>query len=114
MCLCELHNFCVEERLDCVDGADAIHSPAAQDSMEVAAGGGLQFDENCDMEGPDELLRAGHHFDDVAHAQRVAFARRKLGNELLPRDKLHSQVARSGFKRPTPRTWQFMTTAAAN
>jgi len=106
MCLCKLHNFCVDERLARVDGADAIEEPTAQDQLGIAAMGGLGFDANCDMEGPDELLGAGHHFADTTESQRVAFMRRSLNNDALPRDKLHAQVARGGFKRPTPRAWK--------
>ena len=104
MCLCKLHNYCVDERLLRVDGAD-IEEPTAQDQLGIAAQGGLRFDDNCDMEGPEDLLGAGHHFSDTTEAQRVAFMRCCLVNDALPREKLCSQVARGGFKRPTPRAW---------
>ena len=105
MCLCKLHNFCVNERLSRADGLD-IAEPTAEDSMEVDASGGIRFDENSDKEGPSEPLGGGHHFDDVTEAQCVAFTRRRLGNDVLLRDKLHMKVERGGFQRPIPRTWQ--------
>jgi len=103
ICLCKLQNFCVEERLARVDGSSII-PPTAQDSIENAAGGGIGYDKNQD--GPEEFLGGGHHNHDTTVAQRMAFTRRRLGNEILPRDKMHDQVCAGGFQRPTPRTWQ--------
>ena len=105
MCLCKLHNFCVEERLARVDGSDKIAQPTAQDQMEIASAGGLRLDDS-DEAGPEDLLGGGHRFSDVTEAQRVAFTRRRLGNEILPREKLHLKVSTAGLQRPTPRTWQ--------
>jgi len=105
MCLCKLHNFCVDERLARVQGSEKIAPPTAQDNVEIASTGGVSFDDNCDNEGPSDLLGGGHHFEDVSEAQRVAFTRRRLGNDILPRDKLHLKASRAGLQRPTPKTW---------
>ena len=88
---CLVMCLCVDERLAKVDGSGIVQ-PAAQDTMEIASTGGVGFDNSCDNEGPSELLGAGHHFDDVTEALFMAFTRRRLGNEILPCEKLRASA----------------------
>lgn len=111
-CLCQLHNYCINERLA---GTEDIQTPRplATDNLEIITNGGIAFAEaNRDgqsqrQELPEELLGAGHHNDDTSRQFRRMFERSNRNkDEVLPRDRLHSIVAAGEFKRPTPKKWK--------
>ena len=101
VCLCRLHNYCVNERL-------AISDFLPSDSFDIITNGGFPLTDNSDTPPcPEELLDAGNHFEDTTEAFRRQFSRRGLNkDETLPRDKLHKTVFDGHFCRPTPEKWK--------
>ena len=100
MCLCRLHNFCIDENTGCT-------KPLAVDNVAIRSSGGIftiPTAENPDS--PEALLHAGEHNDDTELEDRRAFARRGLGrNGKTPREILLTMVEEGGYKRPTPKHW---------
>jgi hypothetical protein len=95
VCLCRLHNFCVNERLGSPGGIVEI---AAHGGIRVrATGSGVDGDYV-----PEDLMGSGHHNDDTSRAQRRLFARsgRSSNGDKLPRDELHWIGEKGGFRRP--------------
>lgn len=109
VCLCRLHNFCVDERLGslgCVVEEEIVPESIAADTIEIAAHGGIRVRATgSGVDGdyvPEDLMGSGHHNDDTSRAQRRLFARsgRSSNGDKLPRDKLHWIVEKGGFHRP--------------
>ena len=111
MCLCRLHNFCIEHNatLNPLDNSGTANiAPAlAIDNVDIRAHRGLPYD--VDLEPPEALLGGGEHFDDVtrnARREMQARAKKKSDNGMLPREALHNQVRLLGLKRPMPKQWE--------
>ncbi len=59
MCLARLHNFCINERV-------GLDKPLATDQVEVTSRGGIPLiPVEMNEHSPAQLLRGGHHFDDI-------------------------------------------------
>jgi hypothetical protein len=82
-CLCRLHIFCVDERLERNRNAPC-ESPTEQQDEEVShhldservnialAGGSTLVDGGDNGFSPEDLLHGGDHFDDVSRAVRIS------------------------------------------
>ena len=69
MCLCRLHNYCLDENA-------AATKPLAIDSVSIRASGGFFTIETEDNpESPEALLHGGEHNEDTDLEERRAFAR---------------------------------------
>ncbi len=118
MCLCRLHNFCIDERLKHRESSRLtvrrllrIEEPLAIDLAEIETHGGvpLQQKEGSDVPVPEQLLHAGHHHDDTEKEDRrrlERYARRRSKDGKLPRDILHNMVIAQNLKRPQPNKWK--------
>lgn len=91
-CLCRLHNFCI-------DAKEEILSPlTAVDELQITSDGGIR----CDATGnPQQLMHAGHHYDDVTRVLRRHIQRHNA-NTVLPRDYLLQIIIREDLRRPAP------------
>jgi hypothetical protein len=94
MCLCKLHNFCINE-------AESILRPLAVDVMNIAIEGGIalpNFDNGIDGIGDrvEELMDGGDHLEDVHCHDR----RRYDGENDLPVYKMLDIIENSGYCRP--------------
>jgi DDE superfamily endonuclease len=96
LCLCRLHNFCIDHR------EKKLLTPLASDTMENLAHGGISLEDN----GADELLHGGQHHDDTTRTFRQSFARSTIFDlrTVLPRDRLVQMIKSSGFTRPLPKS----------
>jgi hypothetical protein len=73
MCLCRLHNYCINCRLDkCTIRSSSREehlTPLAIDEFEIESAGEIHVDDVASIgrreTNMDELLDAGNHFDDV-------------------------------------------------
>jgi DDE superfamily endonuclease len=98
LCLCRLHNFCIDHR-----GDHLIARPLEADERECFVHGGL--DPNTDQ-FPGEILNGGDHHDDTSRIFRQNFGRvGQTPSSVLPRDRLVKLVEDLGLKRPLPPTW---------
>ncbi|CAB9522914.1 unknown protein [Seminavis robusta] len=114
-CLCRLHNFCINERLERMATNSQVDSPSeecteemaerlASDEMNIVVGeGGMHLDCKGDEYRPTGLLDGGHHFDDVSYWSRAY--RKKKNGETLPRELMHETIQLQGLQRPTPKHW---------
>jgi hypothetical protein len=94
MCLCKLHNFCINE-------SESILTPLAVDVMNIAVEGGIafpDFDNGVDGIGErvEELMDGGEHLEDVLHRDR----RRFDGRNDLPVYKILEVIENKGYRRP--------------
>jgi hypothetical protein len=119
VCLCRLHNYCVNERLlgksnhagttgetTSDEEEEIVPESTAVDLIEIAAHGGIRVQATGGDYVPEDLMGSGHHNDDTSRAQRRLYSRSGLGvgrSETLPRDKLHRVVVSGGFHRPEPK-----------
>jgi hypothetical protein len=109
MCLCSLHNFCIDERVlaeQSLIGDCAYNTSRGMISLQQSD------DLNVDVttEVPTELLGGGHHYDDSSDAARrretYASRRQKGRVVILQKDILHDHVVNENKKRPTPIRWR--------
>jgi DDE superfamily endonuclease len=109
-CLCRLHNYCVDERLERMrSSAPEQHEPDDDDELDhldsdhanIVLAGGYAIERD---DPPHDLLHGGDHFDDVSRAVRVNRSRRVSG-EVLPRETMCAIVENRGLRRPTPARW---------
>jgi hypothetical protein len=94
MCLCKLHNFCINE-------AESILKPRAVDVMNIAVEGGIalpNFDNGINSIGDriEELMDGGDNLEDVYHPDR----RRCDGENNLPVYEMLTMIENSGYHRP--------------
>lgn len=120
MCLCRLHNFCIDERLkrkgSMPRNAFRIAEHLARDQLEIATSGGVPLERRQDRDLPsyvqrlpEQLLHAGHHHEDTERKERRAVerrARRQAQDGMLPRDILHAIVIDKEMQRPEPKEWR--------
>ena len=102
LCLCRLHNFCIDQRQSSKEVPDAtVDDKNYADNgthiilapVKVAGVTGLS---------PGELLGHGHHFDDVP----TCIKRKSEETEMMvPRDYLHQQMIDMELERPNIRYW---------
>ena len=110
LCLCRLHNFCINKRLEERNAEsssadleeDEVPHPLARDALNIAGNGGIML--NAD-DRPEEFLDAGFHNDDTTEAFRRQFNRRGR-NDALPREELLEIVISKGLERPRPKQWK--------
>jgi hypothetical protein len=125
LCLCRLHNYCIDCRLgvarkkQCNSSVapkernrnssdhDDIEQPLARDGPEVTGTGGVPLERLTFNEAsPEQLLHGGHHFDDVSPQFRQNFTRQAMGiSKDDPRELLRMKVLKQGICRPTPVEW---------
>ena len=115
MCLCRLHNFCINERLinneEDDDDMDDIPEAVASDHFEIATGGGIPLepsrtDPEMNATSPEQLLHGGDHFDDAPRVFRRRVERQENSNKgTLPRDLLHVMVVEKALVRPLCNSW---------
>ena len=111
ICLCRLHNFCINERLKARSTFDEDILPATEaDEFQIASTGGVPLerssrDPDLNELSPEQLLHGGEHFDDVPRTVRRRLERCD-GGEKLPRDVMVEIVQRKLMKRPLPSEWQ--------
>ena len=105
MCLCKLHNFCIN--MSDIEVADNC----AQDKLEISINGGVALepvDQNIDNEQnmtPLSLLNGGQHFDDFSPSLLQEYTRlSQFGSQ--PRDMLLKSVTEQKLTRPTPKNWK--------
>jgi hypothetical protein len=107
LCLCRLHNFCINERLRNKTSGSVILSALASDAMEILGGGGIPLETTANNEAsPEQLLHGGHHHDDTSKQLRQQFRRALGAREQLPREKMLEIFINKGLQRPTPIRWQ--------
>jgi hypothetical protein len=116
MCLCRLHNFCIDCRLAKEASAEEKLEPLAVDNFEIACGGGIQMDDGGvstenNQGNIGELLDGSNHFKDVDPNDIRNFINRHVRAAWvtkipLPRDKMLTCVEDRGLKRPTPKRWK--------
>lgn len=102
VCLCRLHNFCIDCRL----GAE---ESLASDTAEIVVHGGIPLErqaEGLNDKSPEQLLHGGEHFIDVprSHLQYIQ-RQEQAAAGLLPRTSLYQTVLELGLKRPKPKEW---------
>jgi hypothetical protein len=108
MCLCRLHNFCINCRLkptaeDTTPTSartKEIPSPLIVDTLDIELCGGICNDANNRLV---ELLDGGHHFEDCPDQNMRSW--RRVTELPLPRDVMCKEIASLGLKRPTPNKW---------
>ena len=111
ICLCCLHNFCINEQLKARGTFDENILPATEaDEFQIASTGGVPLerssrDPDLNELSPEQLLHGGEHFDDVPRTVRRRLERCAVG-EKLPRDVMVEIVQRKLMKRPLPSQWQ--------
>jgi hypothetical protein len=106
MCLCRLHNYCINRRLE-RKLSIAAEVPLAQDFAHILAHGGIPLERTANNQlSPDQLLGGGEHFEDQSRTARRGLERfttnQPCGDEILPRDKLHHIVVEKLLQRPRP------------
>ena len=94
MCLCKLHNFCINE-------SESILKPLAVDVMNIAIEGGIalpNFDNgnNSISDRIEELMDGGDHLEDVYRPDR----RRYDGENSLPVHDMLKMIENGGYRRP--------------
>ena len=103
LCLCKLHNFLIDERIEKTLPRDMLH---------LRSQGNIVLEPHSTFSEetvPTELLHGGDHFDDVGNLRtttmrREAYQSRRDGTQ-LPRDVLKQSVTEQGLVRPTPKNW---------
>jgi hypothetical protein len=111
MCLCRLHNYCINQRLQ-RNRTAAAESPFAQDYAYILARGGVPLERTNDNNlSPSQLLHGGEHYDDTSRNARRQFERLVINDgslveQVLPREKLHRLVTDKQLKRPKPTSWR--------
>ena len=106
LCLCKLHNFCINERIkrNQPEGSEQPLSALAQDLFAIASEGGVPFEVSRDL-SPEQILHGGEHFDDLPRDLRRQTERLER-DEVLPRDVLHNLVELKSLTRPLPSEWR--------
>ena len=121
-CLCKLHNFCVDERLErngintgsdtyTTDNSDGTPPPLESDHFNLLLNGAVPLERSRDGtndHSPEQLLHGGEHFESLPLQVRRQLQReqRELYKEIvLPRTLLDNMVADMGLVRPTPKRW---------
>lgn len=107
ICLCKLHNYCIEWRLRKKE-VEVVVAPVAADNLDIVANGGISLVATSDnTDSPEEFLNGGEHWEDTSETYRKQFARRGLEDPSarLPREHLLGLVEAGGFKRPRPKGW---------
>ena len=115
MCLCRLHNFCINERIQATESGsgdgtvNGVPPLLLEDEVEITANGGIPLERNSlNNASPEQLLHGGEHFDEFSRSSRRHLerqARLDVDGE-LPRETLLYQVAATGLRRPTPTGWR--------
>ena len=108
MCLCRLHNFCINSRLKptgnettpTLGRTEEVPNPLMVDAVNIELLGGIRLDTS---NRPVGLLDGGHHFEDCPD-QNMRNWRRVTENP-LPREIMCKEVAALGLSRPTPNRW---------
>jgi hypothetical protein len=98
MCMCKLHNFCIDEN------DVQVPLPTAQDAAQIMAEGGVPME--GDDNRPDQLLDGGNHFDDISsyHLRQARNASARHA-ERSPREILLQIIKDQDFQRPRPKGW---------
>jgi hypothetical protein len=106
MCLCSLHNFCIDQN----GRNDTEAAPLAGDLAESAVRGGIPLVERQHNHySPDQLLNGGHHYEDFSRNLRRRLERhaeKAADDGMLPRERLLHIVESKQLKRPTPAAWR--------
>jgi hypothetical protein len=94
MCLCKIHNFCINE-------SESILKLLAVDVMNIAIEGGIELpnlDDGGDSSGDriDELMDGGDHLEDVYRPDR----RQYEGENSLPVHEMLKMIENGGYRRP--------------
>jgi hypothetical protein len=106
MCLCRLHNYCIDQRDGDIGSSISVPPPTARDQAEIAMNGGVPLNER-NYNSPDQLLHGGEHFDGVSRGLRRRAERAAAsGGVALPRDILHESIIQNDLRRPTPASWR--------
>jgi hypothetical protein len=108
MCLCRLHNFCIQSRLGYVDNVGRGVPLTPGDEAYIASVSGIAWD---DITGkPAQLLDGGNHLPRGERALRCRNTERheiySTEDGLLLRDLLHQQVFENDLSRPRPPAWK--------
>ena len=112
MALCCLHNFCIDQKLERKQASASAPAALAQDTVDIAASGGIPLVNRRQNEfSPDQLLHGGEHYGDDAsrnlRRQMETEGRRGLASGVvLPREKLHDIVVNEQLRRPPPESWR--------
>jgi len=124
VCLCRLHNFLVDVRINARKGPSATRPEGrlvegqlaegdsediapllATEALEIQAGGAISLVRRAGQDSlPVQLMDGGHHHDDTTEAFRRQFSRR--GGKVQPREKLKDVVKNGGNQRPVPKKWK--------
>lgn len=106
MCMCKLHNFCIDCRLD-KERIPSIPEVTAKDNACIVTRGGFRLQSRVDNPYyPEELLHGGEHFDDFTASEIKEIKRRMARTaKQLPRDMMLEMVERKGLQRLLPEGW---------
>lgn len=90
LCLCRLHNFCIDHRGDKLIAPALMSDDVAEQAMTS-----------------EDLMHGGEHHEDTSRNLRQEFGRSGMpsSSSVLPRDRLMQLVKDSGFKRQLPKNW---------
>ena len=99
MALAKLHNFCINQ------SDEDVPEIAANDEVNLELAGATPMEGQVRL--PIQLLNVGHHHDDDT---RLTLRQRQYQNarqavnlgSMLPRDRMHEQVADANLTRPLP------------
>ena len=115
LCLCRLHNFCINQRLDKLsqDGADELFDeesfpiPTTGDHFDLLSHGAIPLEQSptgMNDHSPEQILHGGEHYKGVPHDVRCRIKMAAIalagGVHLLPREALHQIIAEKDLKRP--------------
>jgi hypothetical protein len=109
ICLCRLHNFCIDQRLAASQEQEDVPVSLHSDAVEISSGGGIPLEESdrhpeLNKVSAEQLLHGGEHFDDVPRTFRRRLE--SFANLRLPRDVLHDSIVDKCYKRPLPNSWR--------
>ena len=104
-CLCRLHNFLIDARLE----RSNTPTVAADDALFLRMNGGFETSEHTVEELgtvalPDEATGGGEHFDDD-HGQAMRREIARQNPTELPRERLYNRIRESDSRRPSRRTY---------
>ena len=100
MCLCKLHNFCIDER-----ELEIPQSLCQDKAYGMCKGGGseYQFEPNDDFPEelvPNPVLHGGEHWDDFSKNALQNLQRQEQRAKNLPREQLFNLVMEKNLVRP--------------
>jgi hypothetical protein len=105
MCLCRLHNFCIDiQQSQVPQGRDS-------DTLAISLSRSINNPESPSKTNPGneyrpvELLDAGYHFNDI-NRHSIRSTSKANSNIILPRENMLQIIIEKDLRRPTPVNWR--------